>query len=76
MNEQQPLTCFPVGKTALISKICTHGQDSHKLMIFGLIVGATVKVLQLRPVMVLQINYTEFALDRAIAGQVWAVAVK
>ncbi len=76
MTGDQPLTCFLAGSIVVIRKICTTLDDSRKLMIFGLIVGATVEILQLRPVMVLQIDYTEFAVDRAIAAQVWAEATK
>jgi Fe2+ transport system protein FeoA len=76
MSKDQPLTCFFAGSKVVVKKLCTTVADSRKLMIFGLLVGATVKILQLRPVMVLQIDYTEFALDRAIAVRVWAEEIK
>ena len=76
MSKDQPLTCFLAGSNVVVRKIGTTLADSRKLMIFGLIVGANVKILQLRPVIVLQIDYTEFAIDRAIAALVWAEMTK
>lgn len=76
MSKDRPLTYFLAGSIVVIRKICATLDDSRKLMIFGLIVGSTVKVMQVRPVMVLQIDYTEFALDRAIAALVWAEEIK
>jgi Fe2+ transport system protein FeoA len=76
MSKGQPLTCFLAGSNVVVRKICTTIADSRKLMIFGLIIGTNVKILQSRPVMVLQVDYTEFAVDRAIAAFVWAEATK
>jgi Fe2+ transport system protein FeoA len=74
MEKEQPLTCFYVGSHIVVSKIATSRDDSRKLMIFGLIVGTAVTLLQLQPVVVLQIDYTEVALDRVLAGNILGVA--
>lgn len=76
MKNEQPLTCFHVGSHVVVSKISTSRDDSRKLMIFGLIVGTGVTLLQLRPVVVLQVDYTEVALERAIASRILGVATK
>lgn len=76
MKKEQPLTWFDVGNHIVVSKIATSHDDSRKLMIFGLIVGTAVTLLQLRPVVVLQVDYTEVALDRVLAGHILGVATK
>lgn len=67
----QPLTALRVGEAGLVHEIRLDDQSvAQKLMAFGIIPGARVQVVQRFPAYVLQIGFTQIALDRRIAHAV------
>ena len=71
MENGIPLTKLHKGDAATIVSLSTRKiQQLRKLMVFGIFPGAMVKVLQTFPAFVLQIEYTQLALDREIAEKI------
>ena len=71
MENDIRLTKLYKGETAVIRSILT--EDVHqlrKLMAFGILPGTKIMVLQTFPVMVLQIDYTQLAMDHEIAEKI------
>jgi len=65
------LTQLRTGDTARIVRII-HDADGHwrKLTALGVVLGATVRLVQKFPTCVLQIGYSMIALDHMLASQI------
>lgn len=77
MENGIPLTKLYKGKTAVIRNLLTDDtRQLRKLMAFGILPGTKIVVLQTFPAIVLQIDYTQLALDQEIAGKIIVTAIK
>lgn len=69
MTEGQRITALKKGaKTKVITVEARSGNHIRKLAAFGILPGVDVEVLQTSPAYVLQVGYTELALDYEIAS--------
>jgi len=63
-----PLTSMQVGQTGTIAKLDTKdGNTLRKLLAMGILPGMTIKMIQNFPAYVLQVGYTQVALDKETA---------
>ena len=71
MRDGQVITSLSRGEKAKIITIETEsGTQLRKLAAFGLLPGVEVEVLQTFPAYVLQLDYTQLALDYEIASNI------
>lgn len=68
-----PLSGLQQGQKAVIFNMQVYNEHLHKLMVFGLLPGAEVEVLQHFPSVVVAIGNTYLALDREIAEEILVV---
>ncbi|MCX7780032.1 MAG: ferrous iron transport protein A [Negativicutes bacterium] len=72
MNRTIPVSRLQKGETARVTAFgAMAGNHLRKLTAFGILPGTLVKVLQTYPVYVLQVNFTELAVDREIASMIF-----
>lgn len=57
----------PGDKVKILAVSDTNNRNTRKLAIFGVLPGAEVEVLQIKPAYVFRIGHTELALDSVIA---------
>jgi len=71
MAEQIPVTALKPGEQAEVVTVDTLDLISlRKLTALGILPGVTVKMVQVFPTYVLQVDYTLLALDSQIAGKI------
>lgn len=69
MREGWPVTVLRRGdKATVITVEAQSGEHLRKLAAFGLLPGVEIKVLQTLPAYVLQVDYTQLALDYEMAS--------
>jgi len=73
VSERLSLACLTTGQKAKISGMPTHAETLRKLMVFGLLPGGEVEVLQHSPSYVLAVGNTYLALDQDIAKLIFVV---
>ncbi len=67
-----PLSALAVGEAGFISELRLPDDDtSRKLMALGLLPGVRVKVVQRQPMTVVQVVFSQIALDRTLASAIW-----
>ena len=72
--KEQPLTSLRAGNWARVSAI--EGSDAHnirKLLVFGVVPGAELCVVQTYPAYVLAVDNTQLALDYEVASKIIVV---
>ncbi|GIV19123.1 MAG: hypothetical protein KatS3mg023_0874 [Armatimonadota bacterium] len=66
-----PLTALRVGEAAYVSELRLHDHTvAQKLIALGVIPGTRVKVVQRFPAYVLQVGFTQIAIDHHLATAV------
>ena len=71
MQRKQKVTNLVRGEKAKVITVETNSVTHiRKLAVFGLLPGVEVEVLQTCPAYVLQVNYTQLALDYEIASSI------
>ncbi|MGC8783972.1 MAG: FeoA family protein [Armatimonadota bacterium] len=66
-----PLTALYVGEAGIVRELRLHDHTvAQKLLALGVVPGARVKVVQRFPAYVLQIGFTQIAIDHHLAGAV------
>lgn len=67
-----PLSALTVGEAGFIAELRLPDDDtSRKLMSLGLLPGVRVKVVQRQPMTVVQVVFSQIALDRTLASAIW-----
>jgi Fe2+ transport system protein FeoA len=70
-NLSIPMTELKTGEKACVVKIKTGDrQKMRKLMAFGIIPGVNINIIQKYPAVVIQIGFTQVALDNDIASEI------
>lgn len=57
-------------KAVIVAVAAEHANELRKMMVFGLITGAEIEVLQEFPCYVLQIGNTQLAMDKKMAKHI------
>lgn len=71
MDEEQLITSLARGDKARVITVETgSGNHIRKLAALGVLPGVEVEVLQTSPAYVIQVNYTQLALDYDIASHI------
>lgn len=77
MNEIISLvTCRPGEKMRIAELKTTDDKILQKLAVFGILPGGEITVLQSRPAYVLQVEYTQLAIDHLLASTIYGCKVK
>lgn len=70
MAQHMSITKLKPGESAHIVALPTDKSHLRKLISFGILPGVQVEVLQISPVYVLRIEYTQLAIDFAVAKNI------
>jgi len=70
MTESVPLATLKRGDKAIISALPGEARQLRKLLVFGILPGTEVAVLQVFPGYVVAVGNTMLALDREIANTI------
>ena len=72
MDQQLPVSRLLAGESGIITVIKTEvGNMRRKLAVFGILPGVKIKLLQTVPVYVLELGYTQVAVDAKIASAIF-----
>jgi DtxR family Mn-dependent transcriptional regulator len=72
----QPLTGLAVGRAArIVHVVPRHAERMVRLSTLGVVPGATLRLQQLRPAVVIQLGETVLALDREMAVEIYVKAL-
>ena len=69
--QERRLCELQLGEEAIVSSFINL-EDPHirKMLAFGILPGALVKVLQVSPTLVIRVGHTQLALDRELAAHI------
>jgi len=68
----QPLTGLPVGRSArIVHVVPRHAERMVRLSTLGVVPGATLRLQQLQPAVVVHLGETVLALDREMAAEIY-----
>ena len=70
MTKGSPLVNLRRGDKAIIAALPADERHLHKLLVFGVLPGTEIEVLQVFPGYVIGVDNTMLALDREIAGTI------
>jgi ferrous iron transport protein A len=73
MTTGAPLLKLKQGDKAIVTALPADERNLHKLLVFGVLPGTEIEVLQVFPGYVIAVGNTMLALDHEIAGSILAI---
>lgn len=74
MARETPLVNLRRGDRGVVATLPAEARHLHKLLVFGVLPGTEIEVLQVFPGYVIAVGNTMLALDREIAGSITVIS--